>query len=106
MASVWIWNIKGRIFIFEDLLMDKDQVLAAISKATFGSVGTYAFLSYADQGASEAMQLAAGSNLKFSGVKADGTGVVLNGKLKPSGAWMCCGRTTAAKDATLWLRIS
>lgn len=74
-------------------LLDRNAATGA------GVVGSYAFLQDTTVGGLSAGNTRAGSVLRYSSTAANSGGT-------PAGTWRIMGTTTAANQATLWLRIS
>ena len=89
------------------------QVLTATAGLTFGAVGSYAFLGQETAAALEPGDTQAGSQLRFTGIRAGqapGNTGLNNAKGStaniPTGTWRCLGYADAAYYYTLFLRIS
>jgi hypothetical protein len=82
------------------------QILTATAGASFGAVGTYAFIR--PDGSVSGGSTAAGSVLNLAGVKVTCcTGGMTNvGNTRPSGTWRCMGDASAGSTSSVFLRIS
>ena len=93
------------------------QVLNATAGASAGAVGTYAFLGDTNSTGYAFGDTAAGSTLRYAGLRAGSSfenaipsaGTFGGGTGGPTGTWRCMGNGNAGTGsfrATLWLRIS
>jgi hypothetical protein len=117
-SGTWGIDISGNAATASTVAtITSSQVLTAAAAASVGAVGSYAFLGDTGTTGYAPGGTAAGSSLRYAGLRAASSwdnavpsaGTYGGGTDAPAGTWRCMGNGNASSSsnrATLWLRIS